>query len=81
MPHRVIHLQRFSLPLVIPTLFEPRFCVQVFNCASDRYITYNGLFREVGKVRICAENTASSLRLSFVFVCPHIFGSIPVVCA
>ncbi|CAM9379977.1 unnamed protein product [Pylaiella littoralis] len=23
---------------------------QVFNCASDRYITYNGLFREVGKV-------------------------------
>lgn len=23
---------------------------QVFNCASDRYITYSGLFREIGKV-------------------------------
>lgn len=42
--------QSYGCPEQHPDMIELGSPPQVFNCASDRYITYNGLFREVGKV-------------------------------
>lgn len=48
--------------MIVMTLHVSTFCcLQVFNCASDRYITYSGLFREVGKVRTGPRNHVFAL--------------------
>lgn len=47
---RLPFLLSFGLLLQVHPDTDTCSCPQVFNCASDRYITYNGLFREVGKV-------------------------------